>query len=216
MSSAVASHDNHSAGDDHAFEKISRFGMSVFLCSEAMLFAGLIGTYMVLRIIQGDVWIPEGKPVLPVLLTSFNTLLLVLSSVTFHFSEEALKKGTKGAVSLLVATIILGAAFVGIQYYEWSHMLHEGAWFDSGLHYTSCFFVLTGFHGFHVFVGVLLLTVCLFRLLMGHFTAEKHSFFGNVGLYWHFVDVVWILLWIIVYFNWPWELLTTLTHLIMK
>jgi cytochrome c oxidase subunit III len=216
MSSAVASHDAHASGDDHAFERIARFGMSVFLCSEAMLFSGLIGTYMVLRIIQGNEWIPEGHPQLPWELTSFNTFLLLASSVTFHFSEEALKKGAKGAVAWLVATIVLGGAFVGIQGVEWTHLFHEGAWFSTGIHYTSCFFVLTGFHGFHVFVGVILLTVCLARLLMGHFTPAKHSFFGNVGLYWHFVDVVWVLLFAIVYFDFAWDFLEWATHVIMK
>jgi cytochrome c oxidase subunit III len=216
MTAATATLDHHGAHpeDDHQLERTARFGMLAFLCSEAMLFTGLIATYVVLRLSQATPWIPDGNAHLPWLLTTYNTILLVASSFTFHFAEVALKK-SKNPSWWLLATILLGGAFVVIQGFEWTHLLHEGAWFNTGLHYTSCFFVLTGFHGFHVFIGVLLLTVTWIRTLLGHFTAEKHAFFGNVGLYWHFVDVVWVLLFAIVYFDFAWIFLAWLTKMIM-
>ena len=205
----------HPSQQKYNEEAIADFGMKTFLCSEAMLFSGLIATYIVLRLSQGAPWVPKGAAELNVLMTSFNTFLLLSSSVTFHFAEMELKKNRK-PLGWLFATILLGGAFVGIQGKEWTSLYQEHLWFNSGINYASCFFVLTGFHGFHVFVGVCLLSFTWLRTALGHFTAHKHAFFGNVGLYWHFVDVVWVALYLIVYFDFPWEFLGWVTKLIFK
>ena len=136
---------------------------------------------------------------LPWLLTGINTVFLVTSSFTLHFAEVQVKKGKSG-LPLIFVTILLGSLFVGIQCYEWWHLHHEGLWFNSGGVYGSSFFLMTGFHGVHVFVGVLLILWCFLRQVFTRcFTPAHHVALENISLYWHFVDVVWLFLFAIVY-----------------
>ena len=194
-SSAIALELPHRPGPN-----IVRFGMLTFLASEAMLFAGLICGYMVLRSGAGADWhMPEALKSGPTLIqTIVATLLLISSSFTLHFSEIKLIRGTGGKL-LLLATIILGSLFLANQANEWNHLFHEGFWFNTAGIMGSSFFVLTGFHGMHVFIGVLLLITCLVRSLLGKVTPEKHGFVECTGLYWHFVDIVWVFLFTILY-----------------
>jgi cytochrome c oxidase subunit III len=194
-SSAVALELPHKPGPN-----IVRFGMLTFLASEAMLFAGLICGYMVLRSGAGADWhMPEALKNGPTLIqTIVATCLLISSSFTLHFSEIKLIRGTGGKL-LLLATIILGSLFLANQANEWNHLFHEGFWFNTAGIMGSSFFVLTGFHGMHVFIGVLLLITCLVRSLLGKVTPEKHGFVECTGLYWHFVDIVWVFLFTILY-----------------
>ena len=194
-SSAIALELPHKPGPN-----IVRFGMLTFLASEAMLFAGLICGYMVLRSGAGADWhMPEALKSGPTLIqTIIATLLLISSSFTLHFSEIKLIRGTGGKL-LLLATIILGSLFLANQANEWNHLFHEGFWFNTAGIMGSSFFVLTGFHGMHVFIGVLLLITCLVRSLLGKVTPEKHGFVECTGLYWHFVDIVWVFLFTILY-----------------
>ena len=174
------------------------FGMTIFLASEAMLFAGLIGGYVVLRL-SSPAWPPSPEyPRLPILLTGINTVFLITSSFTYHFAEVAVKKGKKGLFWLGI-TILLGTLFLCIQAYEWTHLHHEGLWFNKGGAYGSSFFVLTGFHGAHVAIGVLMILVAFFRQLGGAYTAQNHTYLILTGMYWHFVDVVWIFLYSVLY-----------------
>ncbi len=204
MSSATITHESH---EHHgASASTAKFGMIMFLISEGMLFAGLISAYVVLRWTEGgfpwqpnSVWPPAGYPHLPVLLTSINTVFLVASSFTLHFGEVAVNRGKSG-LAWIFATIVLGSLFVGIQCYEWMHLHHEGLWFNKGGVYGSSFFVITGFHGLHVAVGVLLIVWCFLRQAFTRcFTPTRHAALANVSLYWHFVDVVWIFLFILLY-----------------
>lgn len=198
MSTATLTHDEH-AGHAKAPQATCRFGMIMFLASEAMLFAGLIGGYIVLRLAQKQ-WppFPDSVP-LPVKLTGINTIFLIASSFTFHFAEGAVKKGKSG-LSWLFVTILLGSLFVGIQCYEWWHLHHEGLWFNKGGVYGSSFFLMTGFHGAHVVIGVLLIAWCFLRQLLTRcYSPARYASLENVGLYWHFVDVVWLFLFSIVY-----------------
>lgn len=206
MSTAAITHEPH-AGHTGAPPAVAKFGMIIFLLSEAMLFSGLLGAYFILRWTQnGFPWQPEHAwppgsttPHLPLLLTSINTVFLVASSFTFHFSEVAVKKGRSG-LGLLMATILLGSTFVGVQCYEWQHLYHEGLWFNSGGVYGSTFFVITGFHGAHVAIGVLLILWCFLRQVSTRcFTPQRHVALENVALYWHFVDVVWIFVFGLLY-----------------
>jgi len=201
MSTAVLNHDDQ-AGHASAPPATCKFGMIMFLASEAMLFAGLIGGYIVLRLAQPEWPIPlaDGRVVhLPWLLTGINTVFLVASSFTLHFAEVSVKKGKSG-LPLIFLTILLGSLFVGIQCYEWWHLHHEGLWFNTGGVYGSSFFLMTGFHGAHVIVGVLLIIWCFLRQVFTKcFTPAHHVALENVSLYWHFVDVVWIFLYAIVY-----------------
>jgi cytochrome c oxidase subunit 3 len=120
--------------------------------------------------------------------------------VTLTIAHHALKEGNRGLVKLwLAATVILGAVFVGFQAYEYAHAYSElNLKLTSGI-YGSTFYMLTGFHGFHVCVGAIMLAVVWFRLMAGHFTAEHHFAFEAAAWYWHFVDVVWLGLYLIVY-----------------
>ncbi|MFZ4681426.1 MAG: cytochrome c oxidase subunit 3 [Terrimicrobiaceae bacterium] len=201
MSTAVLNHDQP-AGHASAPPATAKFGMIMFLASEAMLFAGLIGGYIVLRLSmpQWPVPLEDGRVVhLPWLLTGINTVFLVASSFTLHFAEVQVKKGKSG-LPLIFVTILLGSLFVGIQCYEWWHLHHEGLWFNTGGVFGSSFFLMTGFHGAHVLVGVLLILWCFLRQVFTRcFTPAHHVALENVSLYWHFVDVVWLFLFAIVY-----------------
>jgi len=183
--------------------KICKLGMIIFLCSEALLFSGLISAYLVCRQAAGC-WPPNlgdgiELPPMPKLLTGINTVILVASSFVYHFAEEAVKKGKSGAGWMLGAAL-MGATFVGVQCVEWTELYHEGLWFNKGGVYGSSFFTLTGFHGAHVCIGVLLILWCFYlQVTKRFFTAERHVALMNVGLYWHFVDVVWVFLYTILY-----------------
>jgi cytochrome c oxidase subunit 3 len=180
---------------------VVRFGMLTFLASEAMLFAGLISGYMVLRSGAGAGWqLPEAlKGGWTLFKTSIATGLLLSSSVTLHFSESRLIRHTRGGKLLLLLTIVLGSLFLANQADEWKNLFFEGFWFNTAGIMGSSFFVLTGFHGMHVFIGVLLLISALVRAFLGKVTPSRHGFLECVGLYWHFVDVVWIFLFTILY-----------------
>ena len=133
-------------------------------------------------------------------LPAVNTLLLLSSGVTITIAHHALRAGKRGVLSaFLAATFLLGFLFVGLQAEEYHH-----AWTELGLQmstgvYGSTFFMLTGFHGLHVTLGAIMLTVIWFRVLKGHFTPERHFAFEAVAWYWHFVDVVWLGLFVFVY-----------------
>jgi cytochrome c oxidase subunit 3 len=133
-------------------------------------------------------------------LPAINTLLLLSSGVTVTFAHWALKENKRVALNLfLFLTVLLGVTFLGVQAYEYGH-----AYSDLNLRLTtgvfgSTFYMLTGFHGFHVSVGAIMLTVILVRCLRGHFKPDHHFAFEAVAWYWHFVDVVWLGLFIFVY-----------------
>ena len=193
---ALTAHDSPS--DHHASQRTAVFGMTIFLASEAMLFAGLIAGYIVLRL-SSPAWPPSPDlPALPVVLTGINTVFLITSSFTYHFAEVAVKKGKTGIFWLFV-TVLLGSLFLGIQAYEWYHMHHEGLWFNKGGADGASFFVLTGFHGLHVLIGVLMIAWALIRQLGGAYTAQSHTYLVLAGMYWHFVDVVWLFLYTVLY-----------------
>jgi cytochrome c oxidase subunit III len=180
---------------------VVRFGMLTFLASEAMLFSGLICGYMVLRAGAGSAWqMPEGlRGGFVLIKTIAATACLIASSFTLHFSESRLIKGTRYGKLLLILTILLGSLFLCNQADEWKNLFHEGFWFNTAGIMGSCFFVLTGFHGCHVAIGVILLIVSLIRALTGNITPKKHGFLECTGLYWHFVDIVWVFLFTILY-----------------
>lgn len=133
-------------------------------------------------------------------LPTINTALLLSSGVTLTIAHHALRDGNRGrTIAFMWATVLLGLTFLCVQGYEYYHAYHElNLKLTSGV-YGSTFFMLTGFHGFHVFVGMLMLFFITLRLHKGHFTAERHFGFEGAAWYWHFVDVVWLGLYILVY-----------------
>jgi cytochrome c oxidase subunit 3 len=133
-------------------------------------------------------------------LPTINTALLLTSGVTLTVAHHALRDGNRSrTIAFMWATVLLGLTFLFVQGYEYYHAYHElNLKLTSGV-YGSTFFMLTGFHGFHVFVGMLMLFFITLRLQKGHFTADKHFGFEGAAWYWHFVDVVWLGLYILVY-----------------
>ncbi|KRA65595.1 cytochrome B562 [Caulobacter sp. Root656] len=208
------------AGDHTPVVSIGlRYGMVLFIASEVMFFVAWFWIFFEMalfhhhRTLSGieevraawATWPPAGvEAVSPWHLPLVNTLTLLLSGTTITWSHHALQQGDrKGAKWGLILTILLGALFTTIQIYEYSHINHEHLFYseaaaNSGL-YGSTFFLATGFHGFHVFVGTLFLIVCLIRLMNGAFTPKQHFGFEAAAWYWHFVDVVWLFLFAFVY-----------------
>jgi cytochrome c oxidase subunit 3 len=208
------------AGDHTPVVSIGlRYGMVLFIASEVMFFVAWFWIFFEMalfhhhRTLSGieevraawATWPPAGvEAVSPWHLPLVNTLTLLLSGTTITWSHHALQQGDRdGAKWGLILTILLGALFTTIQVYEYSHINHEHLFYseaaaNSGL-YGSTFFLATGFHGFHVFVGTLFLIVCLIRLMNGAFTPKQHFGFEAAAWYWHFVDVVWLFLFAFVY-----------------
>lgn len=183
-----------------------KLGMWIFLLSEVMFFTSLIGSYIILRFAHPEHWTEPGV-ILNVPLTAVNTFLLICSSVTMVKAFVAIERGDQKGLKLwLLATILIGASFVGIQVFEYTKLIHEGfvpafsAYSaEGGNLYGATFYLMTGFHGAHVTIGVLCLIFVLFRAMKGAYTAESYGGVEIIGLYWHFVDLVWIILFTIVY-----------------
>jgi len=204
-----------------------RWSMSWFIFSEVMFFAAFFGALFYTRVLSvpwladaetgsllwegfaaswptagpgltqdGFEFTPMGAWGIP----AINTLLLLSSGVTVTWAHWGLKKNNRSQLILgLAMTVALGLVFMGLQAYEYYHAYVDlGLTLGAGV-YGATFFMLTGFHGFHVLVGTTMLIIMLLRSIAGHFTADHHFAFEAVSWYWHFVDVVWVLLFILVY-----------------
>ncbi len=175
----------------------TKFAMWLFLASEVMFFAGLIGAYIVLR--GGAPQWPVVSHVLNVPLVAGNTFILIVSSVTMVRAFAAIEAGDQqGMRNMLMATAVLGVIFLSIQGLEWSALIREGTTASTNV-FGSTFFTLTGFHGLHVTGGVVALVYVIARAFRGDYTQAEHGGVELMGLYWHFVDIVWIFLFTIVY-----------------
>ncbi len=169
----------------------------LFIGSECLLFGTLIATYLVYegRSVSG----PTTHEILNIPLTSVSTFVLLMSSLAMVLALAAVARGDKvWARVWLATTASLGMVFLGFQAYEFTQFVHEGLTLQVNL-FGSTFFVLTGFHGGHVFVGVLWLLTLLFRSFQGKLGPDKALNVELAGLYWHFVDVVWIVIFTVVY-----------------
>ncbi len=175
----------------------NKLGMILFLIGEVVFFGSFIFAYGYFRGRQGETG--PTADVLNVPLTALFTVLLLSSSFTVWLAERNQRAGTRAGVALwLFATIALGAAFLGGQAFEWNELFNVGITISTGLFGTT-FFTLTGFHGFHVLGGLVLLLILLCSSLAGWLPARHSSALETVSLYWHFVDVVWIAVFSIIY-----------------
>ena len=175
-----------------------RYGMALFIASEVMFFVAFFWAYFDFSLFpRGGVWPPEGIMTFdPFHLPLLNTLILLLSGCTVTWAHHGLlHNDRKALIQGLLCTVLLGVSFTGLQIVEYSHAAFG---FKDGI-YSSTFYMATGFHGFHVFVGTLFLAVCLIRAIRGGFTPEKHVGFEAAAWYWHFVDVVWLFLFVCIY-----------------
>jgi len=184
-----------------------RYGMILFIASEVMFFVAffwaffhyaLFPDHLAEGVYAKETWPPPGVYTFdPWHLPLLNTMILLLSGCAVTWAHHSLLHGDrKGLVAGLACTIGLGLAFTGIQAYEYS--IAPFTFIDGGV-YPSTFFLATGFHGFHVIVGTIFLIVCLVRAMKGHFTPERHFGFEAAAWYWHFVDVVWLFLFVCIY-----------------
>jgi cytochrome c oxidase subunit 3 len=185
-----------------------RYGFIMFIMSEVMFFAAWFWSFFQARDVpdppRGPArrWMASGRPrglrpSIPWHLPLINTLILLLSGCAATWAHHAIahENNRKDLVTGLAIAIVLGVIFTGMQAYEYTH----AAFGFAGNIYGANFFMATGFHGFHVIIGTIFLTVCLFRALAGHFTPERHIGFEAAAWYWHFVDVVWLFLFAAVY-----------------
>mgnify|MGYP000291895853 CR=1 FL=1 len=179
-----------------------RMGVVMFIASEVMFFFAFFWAYFhasvpFLSAAASETWPPEGiVPLETWHLPFLNTLILLTSGATVTYAHHAVRLGDQRKTVLgILLTVILGAVFLCFQAFEYGHAAFS---FTEGI-YPSTFYMATGFHGAHVFIGVCFLTVCLFRAKAGHFTAEQHVGFEAAAWYWHFVDVVWLFLFTWIY-----------------
>ena len=172
-----------------------RYGMILFIVSEIMFFAASLSPTNEI----GNIWPPKGINTFnPLEVPLVNTLILLCSGATVTYTHHAITAGLKlEAVWGLVLTIFLAIIFTCFQIFEYitaDFTISDGV-------YGSTFFLATGFHGFHVFIGTIFLTVCLLRLMLNHFSTVHHFGFEAAAFYWHFVDIVWLFLYVAVIFE---------------
>jgi cytochrome c oxidase subunit III len=206
MEAAAIAH-GHAAHDDHEHHgpppanRSSRvepqlLGMLLFIISEVMVFGAFFTAYFFIRVVQGDKWFPIQGHDLPVAVAFVNTCILVSSSFTLHWAEHGVKTGNRFALKAgILSTFLLGLTFLFVQINEYVHIGFAPHDFAQG----SVFYGLTGLHGAHVAVGLTLLLMVVVRSWRGHYSVEEHRGVEVPGIYWHFVDVMWIVVFLSVY-----------------
>ncbi len=194
---AVHNEADHNAHGSSSGISNVKLGMWLFLGSECLLFGGLISTYMLYRgrVSQG----PTPSQVFDIPFTSVSSFVLLMSSLTMVLAvSSAAKKDDRGTTLWLVVTALLGATFVGGQVYEFTAFKSEGLGFGTSL-FSSSFYTLTGFHGVHVTVGIIMLMAMVGIIQRSEFPGSKAETIEMIGLYWHFVDIVWIVIFTLIY-----------------
>jgi cytochrome c oxidase subunit 3/cytochrome o ubiquinol oxidase subunit 3 len=194
----------HAANVDHHYTTTGidsrKVGFWVLIGSESLFFGSLIATYMVYRGQSTVGPFPHGPDgLLDIPLTSISTFVLLMSSLAMVLALDGVQRGKRAlAIGWLAAVIVLGAVFLGFQVYEFTHFVSEGLTIQRNV-FGSAFFVLTGFHGAHVTGGVIWLTTLLILAIRGKLPPERALAVEIAGLYWHFVDIVWIVIFTLIY-----------------
>jgi len=181
---------NRSSRVDHA-----TLGMLLFIISEIMIFGAFFTAYFFIRVVGHAPWPAPGET-LPKVVAGFNTAILLSSSGTIHYALESIKSGNRRGLKVgMVATFLLGLTFLFIQVNEYVHIGFSPQDNAQG----SVFYGLTGLHGAHVTIGLILLAMVTRRAFKGHYSPEEHRGMEVPGIYWHFVDVMWVVVFTTVY-----------------
>jgi cytochrome c oxidase subunit 3 len=194
---ALGHHEHHGPPEANRSSRVDpqMLGMLLFIISEIMVFGAFFTAYFFIRIVNGADWPAEGDH-LPKAIAGVNTAILLASSVSMHWALESVKKGNRfGLQAGMVTTLLLGATFLFIQVNEYVHLGFAPQDHAQG----SIFYGLTGLHGAHVFIGITLLLFTTIRAFRGHFTAAEHRGVEVPGIYWHFVDVMWVVVYTTIY-----------------
>jgi cytochrome c oxidase subunit III len=200
---SVAHAGGHAHGEHHGPPEANRssrvepqlLGMLLFIISEVMVFGAFFTAYFFIRVSQGDTWPAPGTN-LPVEVAGMNTAILVSSSFTLHWAEQCIKKGNRfGLKAGMLLTFLLGCTFLFVQINEYANI----GFAPQDAAQQTIFFSLTGLHGAHVFIGLLLLLFVTVRSFRGHYSPEQHRGVEVPGIYWHFVDVMWLIVYFSVY-----------------
>jgi cytochrome c oxidase subunit III len=196
VSAAAHAHADHPPAA-HRSSRVdpATLGVLLFIASEVMLFGSFFTAYFFIRVVNGEPWpLPPYK--LPVFVAGVNTLILVTSSFTVHWALQSIKRGHRAGLQAgLVLTMALGTTFLLTQILEY----HRVGFSPRSGSFGTIFFSLTGLHGAHVFVGLCLLAMATTRAFRGHFTPQAHWGVELPGIYWHFVDVMWIVVYTTIY-----------------
>ena len=190
-------YEHHGPPEAHQSSRMDAqtLGMYLFIISEIMLFGAFFTAYFFIRVVTGDPW-PAENMHLPVLIAGVNTVILFSSSFTMHWALECAKHGNRNGLKAgLLTTFLLGLTFLTIQINEYVQVGFSPADNAQG----SIFYSLTGLHGAHVFVGLTLLLFATIRAFKGHFTEKEHRGVEVPGIYWHFVDFMWLVVYASVY-----------------
>jgi cytochrome c oxidase subunit 3 len=196
-SAAIAHGHAHGPPEANRSSRIDAqlLGILLFIISEAMLFGSFFTAYFFIRVVGNEPWPPYPFE-FPVHVALMNTIILVSSSFTMHYALHSIKRGNRAGLQVgLAVTFLMGALFLMTQineYFKAGFSIHDGS-------FASVFYGLTGLHGLHVFVGLSLLAIMLTRALRGHFSPAAHMGVEAAGIYWHFVDVMWIIVFTTVY-----------------
>jgi len=194
----AAGHDEHHGpppANRSSRVEPSLLGMLLFIISEVMIFGAFFTAYFFIRVVNGDEW-PAAGTELPKLIAGINTAILISSSFTLHWAETALKADNRfGFQAGMFSTFMLGATFLFVQINEYVHIGFAPQDTAQG----SIFYGLTGLHGAHVAIGLTLLAFVNIRGFRGHYSATEHRGVEVSGIYWHFVDVMWIIVYTSVY-----------------
>jgi len=192
---AHAEHEHPPAAHRSSRVEPQLLGMLLFIISEVMVFGAFFTAYFFIRVAQGNPWPAPGTK-LPVEVAGVNTAILVSSSFTMHWAQTAIKKGNRFALKAgMLTTFALGATFLFVQINEYVHIgfaPHDSA-------QGTIFYGLTGLHGAHVFIGLTLLLMVTVRAFRGHFSPQEHRGVEVPGIYWHFVDAMWLVVFTTVY-----------------
>jgi cytochrome c oxidase subunit 3 len=197
MEAAAIAHEHHGPPPAHRSSRVEAptLGMLLFIMSEVMIFGAFFTAYFFIRIVTHDHW-PARGTTLPEAVAGVNTAILVSSSLTIHWALTSIKKGNRfGLKAGMIATFLLGLTFLTVQINEYVHVGFAPQ--DSAQ--ATVFYSLTGLHGAHVFIGLCLLAFVTIRSFRGHYTPEHHQGMEVPGIYWHFVDAMWIVVYLTVY-----------------